>query len=100
MSDQNRNTILFLCSSCKTIRKLFLRLARALPIAENVAKARPEVNNCRYRISSILQRNLYIEMKIDFAARGKFMLIICPFELSELCRPVIVSGLQFTYPTT
>jgi len=26
-------------------------------------------------------------MKQTFAARGKFMLIIWPFEFSELCRP-------------
>jgi len=26
----------------------------------------------------MLQRNLYIETKETFAARGKFMLIICP----------------------
>jgi len=64
-----------------------LRTARAFSIAENVAKARPRISNCRYRISSILQQNLYIKMKETSAARGKFMVIIWPFELSELCRP-------------
>jgi len=71
--------------------KLFLRPARAFSIAENVAKARPRISNCCYRISSILQWNLYIEMKETSAARGKFMVIIWPFELSELCR----SGLWY-----
>ena len=66
-------------------RKLILPPARAFSIAENVAKARPPISNCRSRISSILQRNLYIQMKVTFAARGK--LIIWPFELSELCSP-------------
>jgi len=44
-------------------RKLFLRHARAFSIVENVAKARPRIINGRSRISSILQRNIYIEMK-------------------------------------
>ena len=63
-----------------------MRPTRAFSIADNVAKARPRIN-CHYRISSILQRNLYIEMKETSATRGKFMVIIWPFELSELCRP-------------
>ena len=57
-------------------RKLFLRPARTFSIIENVAKARPRISNCRSRISSIPQRNLYIEMKQTFVARCKFMLII------------------------
>jgi len=40
-------------------------------------------------MSSILQRNLYFEMKQTIAARGNFMLIICPFGLSELCGPAL-----------
>jgi len=43
--------------------KPILRPASAFSILENVAKARPRISNCRSRISSILQRNLYIEMK-------------------------------------
>jgi len=31
-------------------------------------------------------------MKETFAARSKFMLIILPFELSELCRPDLNQG--------
>ena len=61
--------------------KAFLWPARAFSIVENVAKARPRISNCRSRISSILQRNLYIEKKWTFTARGKYMLIIWPFEL-------------------
>ena len=63
-------------------RKLFLRPARAFSIIENVAKARPRISNCRSRISSIPQRNLFIEMENTLAARCKFMLISWPFELS------------------
>jgi len=44
-------------------RKLFLRPAKALSIVENAAKARPLTSNCRSKISSILPRNLYREMK-------------------------------------
>jgi len=44
-------------------QNLSLRPARAFSIVENVAKARPRISNCRSRISSILQQNLYIEMK-------------------------------------
>ena len=43
-------------------RKLFLRPARSFSIAENVANSRPRITNCRFRISSPLQRNLHIEM--------------------------------------
>ena len=70
--------------------KLFLRPARAFSIAENVAKTWPRITNCHSRISSILvlQRNIHIEMKSKFAAHGKFVLIIWPFKLSTLCRPV------------
>ena len=57
--------------------------------AEYVAKARPRISNGGSKISSMLQRNLYIEMKYTFAARGKFILIIWPFELSGLCRPAV-----------
>jgi len=46
-------------------RNLFLWPARAFSIVENAAKARPQISNCRSTISSILQQNLYIEMK-DF----------------------------------
>ena len=68
-------------------RKLFLQPARTFSIIENVAKARPRISNCRSRISSIPQQNLYIEMENTLAARCKSMLISWPFELSELCRP-------------
>jgi len=60
-----------------------IRPARAsYSIVENAAKARSRISNCRSRNSSMLPRNLYIEMKWTFAARGKFMLIIWPFEVS------------------
>jgi len=58
-------------------------------IVENIVKARRRISNCRSIISSILQRNLYIEMKWTLAARDKFMSIIWPFELSELSRPAL-----------
>ena len=75
--------------ACTThgLRKLFLRPARAFWTVESVAKARPRISNCCSTISSILQRNLHIEIKWTFAARGKLMLIIWPWELSDLCRP-------------
>ena len=50
------------CTTCGP-RKLFFRPTRAFSIAENVTKARPRISNCRSRFSSILQRNLYMEMK-------------------------------------
>ena len=39
------------------------RTARAFSIVENVAKTRPQISDCRSRISSTLRRNLHIEMK-------------------------------------
>jgi len=68
--------------------QLFLQPARAFSIVENVVKVRPRISNCRSKLSSILQRNLHMKWDI-LAARGKFMWIIWPFELSELCRPVL-----------
>ena len=78
--------------------KAFLRPARAFSIVEIVGKARPRISNCRSRISSILQRNFYIEMKKTLAARGTFMLIIWPFELSEFCRTAL-EEVQSEYKT-
>jgi len=71
-------------------RELFMRPARAFSIVEIVAKARTRISNCRSRNSSILQLNLHIQNEIDFCGlRQKFMLIIWPFELFELCRPAV-----------
>ena len=75
--------------------KLFLWPARAFSIVENAEKVRPLISNFHSKIPSILQRKLYIEMKQTSAARGKLMLIIIiiwPFELSELCRHAIGYG--------
>jgi len=36
-------------------------------------------------------------MKKIFAARGKFMLIIWPFELSKLCKPVLHDCLTLNF---
>jgi len=65
----------------------FLAARESFFNCRSFAKARPRVSNCLSRISSILQRNLHIEMKQAFSAHGKFMLIIWPFKLSDLCRP-------------
>jgi len=65
--------------------------ALAFATAENVATARRRLMiNCRSRISFKLQQN-----EIDFAARGKFMWSIWPFELSELFRPGLLVQLMY-----
>ena len=40
-----------------------IRPARAFSVVRHVPKARPRISNCRSRISSMPQRNLYIEIK-------------------------------------
>jgi len=60
-----------------------MRSATAFAIAENVQQPGfGYIIKCR--ISFKLQQN-----EVDFAAWGKFMWSVWPFELSELCRPEV-----------
>ena len=55
--------------------------ARENSVAENVAKARPRIITCPFRISSTLWRNRLLRPAASLCWS------IWPFELSELCRP-------------
>ena len=59
------HVVVFLNQACTTYfpRKLFLRAAWAFSIVEIAANTLSRISKCRCRISSILQRNLHIEMK-------------------------------------
>ena len=72
--------------------KFFLQPTRAFSILENVAKARPRLNNCRsqnffHSTTKPPHRNETDRCAIDLC--GKCMLIISPFDVSELCRPAV-----------
>ena len=57
--------------------------ARENSVAENVAKARLRIITCPFRISSTLWRNRLLRPAASLCWS------ICPFELSELCRPAL-----------
>jgi len=64
--------------------------ARAFSTIENVAKARPRVipEFLPYYKESLHQNEM------DISGPRQIMLIIWPFELSELCRPVLAGFYQ------
>ena len=61
--------------------------ARENSVAENVAKARLRIITCPFRISSTLRRNRLLRPAASLCWS------ICPFELSELCRPALGDSL-------
>ena len=70
-------------------RDIFLRPGKAFSVVENVAKTQLLTINCLFRISSTLQRNTLLR------PAGNLCWSIWPLELSELCRPVVVSPSLF-----